>query len=282
MGQRRRQRELEERMRQLDVLDELYGLGAMPVWLTPAPSVQRTRPAFDWRKPFVLTVAALVVAFLALTSLPAPGSQGAIPKAAPETSASPGHYTFIKLEPGTTTPVRWSRCQPIHYVINDAGAPSNGVPIVQSAVAEAAAASGLRFVFDGMSNRTPLWHTGTSPQDLPENAPVLIAWDTSDGDPQLKGDVAGIGGADAWSISGVDYYTTGGATLDASEFNSLASRRGGPQQERAIVLHELGHVLGLDHVQDRSQIMYPTAEGQLDYGSGDRNGLAILGQGPCG
>jgi hypothetical protein len=47
-------------------------------------------------------------------------------------------------------------------------------------------------------------------------------------------------------------------------------------------MHELGHLVGLDHVSDDSQLMSPTLSGDLtDYASGDLEGLAVLGQGQC-
>ncbi len=48
-----------------------------------------------------------------------------------------------------------------------------------------------------------------------------------------------------------------------------------------MVLHELGHVLGLAHVDDRHEVMYEKGVRISDYGPGDLKGLKILGSGPC-
>ena len=69
-----------------------------------------------------------------------------------------------------------------------------------------------------------------------------------------------------------------------------ASRRGdrtarGPRPHGAtgvyeVLLHELGHLVGLDHVTDKNQVMYPTLTHPIGhYAPGDVAGLAILGNG---
>ena len=48
------------------------------------------------------------------------------------------------------------------------------------------------------------------------------------------------------------------------------------------MLHELGHLVGLDHVTAANQLMYPqTRPGVTDFGAGDLTGLAALGRGTC-
>ena len=57
----------------------------------------------------------------------------------------------------------------------------------------------------------------------------------------------------------------------------LSQRR---RQARAVLLHELGHLVGLAHVTDPFQVMYNTNSYPLaSYHAGDRRGLALFGLG---
>ena len=50
----------------------------------------------------------------------------------------------------------------------------------------------------------------------------------------------------------------------------------------SILLHELGHLVGLDHVDDWTELMHGGGEPNIiDFGPGDLTGLARLGQGEC-
>ena len=46
----------------------------------------------------------------------------------------------------------------------------------------------------------------------------------------------------------------------------------------ATLLHELGHIVGLDHVDDPAQVMHHLpGSGPVEWGDGDREGLAAVG-----
>lgn len=75
---------------------------------------------------------------------------------------------------------------------------------------------------------------------------------------------------------------TGGVTLDGPQLQTVLGERGGKAEVRAVIEHELGHLVGLDHVADPTQLMNPDrVRGQVPFGAGDLTGLALLGRGNC-
>ena len=89
----------------------------------------------------------------------------------------------------------------------------------------------------------------------------------------------------AWSSptdGGRAVYVTGSVTLDGPQIIDIMAETGDDRVAEDVVLHELGHLIGLDHVDDESELMYP--QGQEDLHGlqrGDTTGLTRLGQGAC-
>ncbi|GAA0305524.1 matrixin family metalloprotease [Kineococcus aurantiacus] len=79
----------------------------------------------------------------------------------------------------------------------------------------------------------------------------------------------------------VGVYVFGAVDVDAAQVTDALARPGGDRLVRAVFEHELGHLVGLAHVEDRTQLMYPQTSTVLDYAPGDLTGLAALGTGPC-
>ncbi|MGZ6772885.1 MAG: matrixin family metalloprotease, partial [Mycobacteriaceae bacterium] len=77
-------------------------------------------------------------------------------------------------------------------------------------------------------------------------------------------------------------YVTGQIELDVEKFTRTLAEPGGANENRAVIEHELGHLVGLHHVADPTQLMYATNTGGVtNYAEGDLTGLAALGRGPC-
>jgi hypothetical protein len=274
-------------------LDREYAAWARRSAQGPARgSVRRPRRAVDVRGWLAFVVALVGVALLVVAQpglLPAPARDlaGLGPKrlaAVPRASGS-GSFAFLAHQPGDPeTPVAYDPCRPVEVRINPAGGPPGAVDLVRRAMAEVSTATGLDLRFDGLTDERPQWKSMFVPSFLgrPRTRPVLVSWATEAQVPELAGDVAGIGGSlPGRGADGVFRYVTGGVTLDAGSFSLLATRPEGTAQMGAIVLHELGHVVGLAHVHDRGELMNSENLGLLDFGTGDRLGLARLGSGSC-
>ena len=203
---------------------------------------------------------------------------------APVVAASDS-FRFATFQADGTTPVTYDPCRPIHYVIRVQGEPAGGDQVITAAILRVSQATGLRFVFDGATSEAP------SRQRLPYQpkaygdrwAPVLISWVTPSENPDFAADVLGEGGSVSVGLpDGPRAYVTGAVELDAAQITSVLQRPNGKQVVRAVVLHELGHLVGLGHVTSASQLMYPQVlPGITDFGTGDLTGLAALGSGAC-
>jgi hypothetical protein len=194
-------------------------------------------------------------------------------------------FAFLLTQPASTEPVAFDPCRPVHYVVRPDGAPAGGLELLPQALAEVSAATGLQFIDDGATDEAP---AASRPNFLPDRygdrwAPVLIAWSTPAEFSELSGPVIGLAGSEPVSADGDQLaLVSGQVVLDADQLGEVLSLNGGRAVAVATITHELGHLVGLAHVSDQRQLMYPSARPLVaTFGRGDLTGLAALGLGRC-
>jgi len=266
------------RLEELDRVDLEQGLGAMPLGVPAAARPKRRRHRRRTTGPVLpgLLISGILAAVVMLQD---PGMTGYRFRQVIDhlTGSGGGTYAFV----ATTSdgdPVGWDHCEPIHYVVNPSGGPADWENTVEGGIDEISDASSFRFTFDGTTEDRSFDQRLTDPQDPP---PVLIAWADSSEVPDLKGSTAGIGGSTPVRSGSRIRFVTGMVVLDTEAYDRM-ELGGETTAERLILAHELGHVLGLDHVEDVGELMNAEYVGQGGFGPGDREGLEQLGKLPCG
>ena len=220
---------------------------------------------------------------------PAPGLEVPVSAAAPQplhaagtaVPAGPG-YSFLTLRPDGSGPVTFDRCSPISYVVRPQDQPPSGPAAVARAFAELSAATGLQFVDGGLTDEAPDEDRHLAAAGPGGPPPVLVAWATEREWPPLRGAITGEAGPVTLTRGdATPTYVSGQVVLDADDLAHSPGDERGAAAVHEVLLHELGHLVGLGHVDDRAQLMYPEAHGQASFGPGDLAGLRLLGSGPC-
>lgn len=232
------------------------------------------------RAVLVVAVLGLLLALPSLLPRSSGGSSGADhASAAP---AGPG-YSFMRVN-RSGTPVRWNPCSPVYYVTNLTSAPSYASAELQSAVGQISRATGILFVNRGATTTFPAGGGDISAGG--QAGPVVIAWADSAQSAKI-GFPAGATGADAVArtepIAAVDQSTGHGVYVTGTVLIGAGAGRlpqgFGPGGQGVLLLHELGHLMGLANVSTPGQIMdtnvLSTSTAKL--GSGDLAGLKRLG-----
>lgn len=192
-------------------------------------------------------------------------------------------FAFLN-PPGANGEVdRWDPCVPIHYVVDVTVGPPSADADIAWAFGQVSKATGMRFVDDG--------HTTEQPDDNRKDvrhtragwrwAPVLVALvpDSVFHGKGLRADKDAVAYTDPIIYSnnaGDAEIVTAQIVVDADDLTD-----GGHEDPSALgptLLHELGHLVGLDHVHRNGEIMQPDGGGVTSYGPGDLAGLHYLGR----
>jgi hypothetical protein len=212
------------------------------------------------------------------------GVQADGPDHASTAPAGPG-YSFMQTN-ASGSPVRWNPCAPLHYRTNLTEAPTNAAADLAEALAKVTEATGIRFVDNGATTVIPDHHY--EQQEARSRYPVVIAWATP-GETDilsqpfplpLGAHELGIGGPAALidPATGHGVYVSGTVMIDSAASAALAPGFG-PQSLGVVLMHELGHLVGLGHTMDTTDVMNPVQQPTKDgtWGPGDLAGLTRLG-----
>ena len=251
-----------------------------PVPLRPdlaPPDLDLRRRRFPRWVVAVCAILALSMGALAIAPL-FEGTEGT------EETGGPGFLFLDRTEQGT--PTRWNPCDPIHYVVNATLAPPGSIEDVHEAVRRVTAATGIEFDYEGATDEeSTIYREAYQPDRYGDRwAPVLIAWvDPDDSDIPFESEdrvAAGVAVPVIPSTRLEDLYVSGWVAINADDPNPPGFSF--PGQQGPVILHELGHLMGLGHVRTRGELMHPAGGGVVDFGPGDLEGLRQLGaEGGC-
>lgn len=217
--------------------------------------------------------------------------------AVPATSTRRGHFDArlpLRVKPGYRASgpqrawsllgkARWDPCRPIRYRVHLAQAPSGALTDVHEAVRRVGQATGLRFVYAGRTSQVP-WKT-TTRSWLPDEVMVrggdlLIGWANERQVPNLAGNVIGMGGGSyiiGQDARGFGRILAGQVALDASEPLRAGFRSPGLDRGQ-ILMHEIGHAVGLGHAFVHGQVMGYEPLKVSRFGAGDLEGFRRVGR----
>lgn len=224
----------------------------------------------------VVLVVVLVAASLAVRRVQVPAVGEIFPVRQDASAAAGWGPTYVD-EQGR--PARWDPCRPISYVVQAGWIPDAGRSDLAEALRRLGAASGLEFVDEGDTDELPsLARSAYQPDRYGDRwAPLLLGWvPPAATDLGLGSGVQGVSLSVAVPGGAGPSLVSGQVVLDAA--NRLAPGFGPGTTDGEVLLHELAHAVGLGHVLDATQVMYPrTTNSESEFGAGDRTGLAALG-----
>jgi hypothetical protein len=185
--------------------------------------------------------------------------------------ASGGEYEYFEQFEGS--PPYLSNCEPIPVVIRDKVGPADGPNIIVQSLQQIADASGISFKFVEYTNE--VYSFNQRPERFPweqGDRSIWLGWASQNEVPDLgpaipdQGVPVGLGGPGALFPRGNQVEMKGGGAVFRAEY-VLNDKWG------KVVLHEVGHVLGLSHVNSRAEQMYPAVHDLEVLGAGDKEGL---------
>ena len=162
-------------------------------------------------------------------------------------------------------------CTVITYRVNTATGPRHALAMTRHAVSLVAQATGYRFRYEGRTTAVPFSGPDAAHRGDPRSV-MTIAWTDAQHVRGLRGDVIGLGGAARSGRVLQDPLVA----LDGEQ-PGLSAGFGRGATYGSLLLHEIGHAMGLGHVDDPTLVMH-SGLGSASYGRYGRGDLAGLAQ----
>ena len=201
--------------------------------------------------------------------------------AQPAPTAPAGSYAFLYPDAaGPGVPLSWPRCRTIYVVANPAGIPAGE---------QAAFLDMLEHALDEISDATDQDWVHVGPTDFraaddntERRVPgvVTVSFMTAP-DPEDRASAWAVAHPGRDPLTGRIHLVTGIVSLNAQRLVGDQGGRVTPLVATTL-MHELGHIAGLEHVQDSTQLMHgyyalPEQPRYEEFRDGDLAGLARVG-----
>lgn len=197
-------------------------------------------------------------------------------KPAYKPAGQPKHHRY-----SLSVPTRWDPCTVIGYRVNKRQAAKGWRRDVRGALRRVSEGTGYRFVFRGRTRKFP---QSDSNNWFPNDTQLVIAW-AKPAQSSLLRKYPGAAGVGAALSSGGYYNGDGTSTYQIKKgmvvIDSRFKRKAGfgrGYTRGELLMHEVGHAMGLSHVGTSKQIMYPyMTKRKARFGKGDLTGMQKRG-----
>src|SRR5579875_2575053 len=177
------------------------------------------------------------------------------------TTTAPGPLYSFEVTNTAGQPARWDPCEVVTYAVVDQDAPAGWQADVASVMSQLHAATGLNLVDAG---------TFAHKAQVPASVDITISWV-----PALPATSDDVGLTTYYYIND-PRYTPELTRADVQLLGTLHAG-GGPGGELPVLLHEMGHAVGLGHAPGQPEVMNPYDHGFTRYQPGDLEGLRLVG-----